>query len=39
MIKRSIIFFTLILSVTLHSQEAIQQWVYNTLERAQLNVD
>ena len=39
MIKRLVILFTVILSVNVQSQEAIQQWVYNTLERAQLNVD
>jgi len=39
MITRLVILFTVILSVNVQSQEAIQQWVYNTLERAQLNVD
>ncbi|MDB9898974.1 tetratricopeptide repeat protein [Gammaproteobacteria bacterium] len=39
MIKSIILVFTLLFSLSLSSQEAIQQWVYNTLERAQLNVD
>jgi len=39
MIKSIIFVFTLLFSLSLSSQEAIQQWVYNTLERAQLNVD
>jgi predicted Zn-dependent protease len=39
MIKSIILAFTLLFSLSLSSQEAIQQWVYNTLERAQLNVD
>ena len=39
MIKNLIISFVFIFSVSTESQEAINQWVFNALERAQLNVD
>ena len=39
MIKNLLISFIFIFSVSTESQEAINQWVFNALERAQLNVD
>ena len=39
MIKNIFLTFILFLSISISSQEAIQQWVYNMLERAQINVD
>lgn len=39
MIKNIFFTFILFLSISAASQEAIQQWVYNMLERAQINVD
>ena len=39
MIKNIFFTFILFLSISATSQEAIQQWVYNMLERAQINVD
>lgn len=39
MMKKLLFIFVFILSTFTYSQEAIQQWVYNMLERAQLNVD
>jgi len=39
MIKNLLISFIFIFSVSAESQEAINQWVFNALERAQLNVD
>ena len=39
MIKNIFFTFVLFLSISVSSQEAIQQWVYNMLERAQINVD
>jgi hypothetical protein len=39
MIKNLFIVFIFLFSTTISSQEAIQQWVYNMLERVQLNID
>ena len=39
MIKNLLISFVFIFSVSIESEEAINQWVFNALERAQLNVD
>ena len=39
MMKKLLFVFVFIFSTFSYSQEAIQQWVYNMLERAQLNVD
>ena len=39
MIKNLFIVFIFLFSITISSQEAIQQWVYNMLERVQLNID
>ena len=39
MIKKLLFIFVFTFSSLSFSQEAIQQWVYNMLERAQLNID
>ena len=39
MIKNFLLVFVFIWSTQVLSQEAIQQWVYNMLERAQMNID
>ena len=39
MIKKLFFSAVLFFCISLSSQEAIQQWVYNMLERAQINVD
>jgi len=39
MMKNLLLVFVFIMSTQIASQEAIQQWVYNMLERAQMNID
>lgn len=39
MMKNLLLVFVFIMSTQITSQEAIQQWVYNMLERAQMNID
>ena len=39
MIKNLFIVFIFLFSTSVSSQDAIQQWVYNMLERAQIKVD
>jgi len=39
MMKKLLFIFVFVFSTFAFAQEAIQQWVYNMLERAQLNID